>query len=80
MERSKSIASTQAAEGIISVVHGMIGRKNREEVVAKGIIPMLFILGKMDNYIDYDLASKNINCGSFGRIITLHDVRCWTGL
>ncbi len=72
VERSKSIASQQTPEGIISVLQGMTGRKNREDVVTSGIAPMLYILGKMDNYIPWDYAIKHLKTGSAGEVITLY--------
>lgn len=73
IEKSKSIASQQMPEGIINIVKGMMGRKNRENVVTSGTIPMLYILGKMDNYISWDFAIKHLKAGSAGKIITLYN-------
>ncbi|MCD4769519.1 MAG: alpha/beta hydrolase [Bacteroidales bacterium] len=72
VERSKSIASRQTPEGIISVSLGMMDRKNRENIVTSGNIPMLYILGKMDNYIPWDFAVKHLKTGLSGKIITLY--------
>lgn len=57
----KEIASRTPAEGIIAVINGMIGRPSRLELLQKGDIPLLLILGKMDNYIPYDYFKGAVN-------------------
>ncbi len=51
LERSKKIASTIQAEGIISVIKGMIQRPSRLQPMEAGKAPCLWILGSLDNYI-----------------------------
>jgi len=50
LERSKKIASETPAEGIIAVLKGMIARPSRVALVEKGEKPMLWILGRNDQY------------------------------
>ncbi|MCU0362246.1 MAG: alpha/beta hydrolase [Bacteroidales bacterium] len=52
LKRSKGIASSIPGEGIIAVLRGMIKRPSRISVMESGIVPCLWILGAMDNYID----------------------------
>ncbi len=52
LERSKEIASTVRGEGITAILKGMMQRPSRVNVMEKGIIPCLWILGKLDNYIN----------------------------
>jgi pimeloyl-ACP methyl ester carboxylesterase len=53
-QRSKQIASSISGEGIISVLRGMILRPSRLSIIEEGRVPCLWILGKMDNYINCD--------------------------
>ncbi len=73
VKKSESIALQQRSEGIISVLKGMMDRKNREHIPLFGTIPMLYILGAMDNYIDYDFAIKELETSPAGNIITLYN-------
>jgi len=51
IQRSKEISSRISGEGIIAVLRGMIARPSRVDFMEKGIVPCLWILGRMDNYI-----------------------------
>ena len=55
LERSKEIASSLSSEGIIAVLKGMMERPSRVEIMEKGEVPCLWVLGAMDNYIDPDI-------------------------
>ncbi|MEA1887609.1 MAG: alpha/beta hydrolase [Bacteroidota bacterium] len=54
LEHNKEIASAIPADGIIAVLKGMISRPSRIEILEKGDIPLLMILGKHDNYIPFN--------------------------
>jgi pimeloyl-ACP methyl ester carboxylesterase len=54
LERSKKIASEISAEGIISVLKGMMQRPSRLSLMEAGKVPCLWILGAGDNYIPCD--------------------------
>jgi pimeloyl-ACP methyl ester carboxylesterase len=71
VERSKEIASLHEAEGIVSIVKGMMNRNSREHVVKAGRVPLLMILGTMDNYIDYESVKARISMPPNGSIETL---------
>lgn len=58
LERSKEIASRIPAEGIIAILNGMIARNSRLNIVESGKIPLLWILGAMDNYIPADISGR----------------------
>jgi len=51
IQRSKEISSRISGEGIIAVLRGMIARPSRVDFMENGIVPCLWILGRMDNYI-----------------------------
>lgn len=73
VDKLVSIASDHKAEGIIAVLKGMIQRKSRDDIMAISNIPLLYILGKMDNYIPYDKIISDIKMPSNGRIVTLEN-------
>lgn len=51
LEKHKTIAAGINADGIIAVLNGMIQRPSRIEILERGDVPLLFILGRHDNYI-----------------------------
>ncbi|MBA4322234.1 MAG: alpha/beta hydrolase [Odoribacter sp.] len=62
--RSRTIASRIPAEGIISVLKGMIARPSRLSFMEEGRVPCLWILGLMDNYIPCEHIQKEVNLPS----------------
>lgn len=60
LERHKQIASAIPADGIIAVLNGMIDRPSRLDVLEKGNIPLLIILGMYDNYIPFKMINDRI--------------------
>jgi pimeloyl-ACP methyl ester carboxylesterase len=71
VERSKQIASAHTGRGIVAVLKGMMGRKDRSAVLASGKVPSMVILGRMDNYIDYDMITGRLIIPGHGSVITL---------
>jgi len=71
VEESKRIASEHEAEGIISVLYGMMNRKARDNIMAASDVPVLVILGTMDNYIDYNSIINRLILPPAGKIVTL---------
>ena len=71
VERLKNIASEHRAEGIISVLKGMINRKSRADIMFNSELPMLFVLGKMDNYIPYNDIIPRLLMPASGEIVSL---------
>lgn len=59
-ELSKKIASEISAEGIVSVLKGMIARPSRVSVMESGRVPFLWILGLLDNYISCGEIQKKV--------------------
>lgn len=60
LERSKQIASSIRGEGIIAVLKGMMARSSRLTLMEEGIVPCLWILGAMDNYINCDQIQQRV--------------------
>jgi pimeloyl-ACP methyl ester carboxylesterase len=53
VERSREIATGIGGAAIRAVLKGMMERPSRLEVIEKGNVPCLWILGAADNYIPY---------------------------
>lgn len=47
-------------EGIVALLNGMIGRKDQNEMLRQTKVPVLFILGRKDNYIPAEVAEKMV--------------------
>ena len=47
-------------EGIIALLNGMIARKDRNELLRKTSVPVLFILGRKDAYIPAEAAERMV--------------------
>ena len=71
LERSKKIASGISAEGIVAVLKGMIARPSRLTLMEKGVVPCLWILGLMDNYIPCDMAKERVSLPSNADLVIL---------
>ncbi len=68
VKRSKEIAADVPAEGIIAALKGMMERPSRAEVIEKGKIPCLWILGARDNHINADKMLARIKLPSNVRV------------
>ncbi len=54
IEATTQIALNTPAEGIIANLHAMMNRPDLSESLAKTKLPFLFIVGKKDNYVDFN--------------------------
>ncbi len=73
IQRSKEISSSISGEGIIAVLKGMIARPSRLEFMEKGIVPCLWILGRMDNYIPCEAIIEKVNLPPNATLIILEN-------
>jgi len=73
LERSKTIASGTSAEGIIAVLNGMIARPSRVALVEKGEKPMLWILGRHDQYFTPSGATSGVKLPVNARVFILEN-------
>jgi pimeloyl-ACP methyl ester carboxylesterase len=71
LERSKKIASEIGAEGIVSVLKGMMQRPSRLTVMEAGKVPCLWILGAMDNYIPCNQIMEKVKLPSNAELTIL---------
>jgi len=73
LSRSKKIASEIPAEVIIAVLRGMISRPSRLSVMEEGRVPLLLILGRMDNYIPCEAMQDRVKLPSNAKIVVLEN-------
>jgi pimeloyl-ACP methyl ester carboxylesterase len=73
LERSKKIASGIPAEGIIAVLRGMIARPSRLKLMEEGLVPCLWILGSMDNYIPCEAIKQKVKLPANARLLVLEN-------
>lgn len=73
LERSKEIASSIPGEGIIAVLKGMMARPSRLTVMESGIVPCLWILGAMDNYINCEMAQTKVRMPANAELVILEN-------
>ncbi|MCK4699361.1 MAG: alpha/beta hydrolase, partial [Bacteroidales bacterium] len=60
-----------SGEGIVAVLNGMINRPDRSDILTGTSLPFLWILGKKDNYIPYEVIVKKVEMPKHGKLITL---------
>jgi len=73
LERSKSIASGISAEGITSVLRGMMERPSRLDLMQEGSVPCLWILGSDDSYIPCELMKNRVTLPSRTELVILQN-------
>lgn len=58
-------------EGIVALLNGMIARKDQNEMLRQTKVPVLFILGRKDNYIPVEVAEKMVVDHPEARVVWL---------
>lgn len=71
LKRSKKISDSIPVEGIIAVLKGMMARPSRQAVMEKGQVPLLWILGTMDNYINCEQIQTKVNLPANAEVFIL---------
>jgi pimeloyl-ACP methyl ester carboxylesterase len=71
VEKAKSIARQTPDAGIISALEGMKQRRDRTAVMNESTVPLLWILGKKDNYINFQAAKDQIPLNKMGKLLLL---------
>jgi pimeloyl-ACP methyl ester carboxylesterase len=71
VERSIQIASLTQPEGVVKVLKGMILRPSRVSLMEEGIVPCLWILGALDNFIAHDTILTKVKLPSNATVKTL---------
>ena len=72
LQRSEKIASETSGEGIAALLNGMILRPSRLELMEKGRVPCLWILGAMDNYINCESIQSRVNLPANAEVTVLN--------
>jgi pimeloyl-ACP methyl ester carboxylesterase len=73
LRRLKKIASSIPGEGIIAVLKGMMARPSRVSVMEKGQVPGLWVLGKMDNYINCEIIQTRVKLPPNAELVILEN-------
>ena len=73
VERSRAIASKISAEGIISVLQGMMSRPPRVGFMEEGWVPCLWILGSADRYIPCREIQKKVSLPLNAKVVVLEN-------
>jgi len=68
---SNEIASQTPDDGIISILNGMIERPSRQTLMEEGRVPLLWILGIHDQYINYKFNTESVNLPENATLATL---------
>lgn len=58
-------------EGIVALLNGMIARKDQNGMLRQTKVPVLFILGRKDNYIPVEVAEKMVAEHPEARVVWL---------
>lgn len=73
VNRAKAIAAENNEEGIIALLEGMKIRADLQNLLKETGLPVLFILGKKDNYIPFDLMYNVAKRTATGEILQLEN-------
>lgn len=71
VKRSKQIASKTSARGIIAVLNGMIARPSRKVLLEKGTKPLLWVLGRDDQYFSAGGVLDSVKVPSNAQVVIL---------
>lgn len=73
VEWAITLAAKSAPEGIIALLEGLKNRPDRQKLLKETGTPILFILGKKDNYIPYDVMYAVAQRSPKGEVLTLEN-------
>ncbi len=73
VNRAIEIARNTSENGIISILEGMKSRPDRSEVIKNTQLPFLWILGKKDNYIQFEAMQPRIELNHNGELFVLEN-------
>lgn len=57
--------------GITAVLRGMMARPSRLDILEKGRVPCLWILGAMDNHINYEQILTKVSLPANTKVVVL---------
>ncbi len=70
---AKQVAATCMPDGIIAILEGMKIRTDRQQLLKEANAPILYILGKKDNYIPYNVIIEVAKHPPIGEILSLEN-------
>jgi len=73
LDRSILIASGTNEKTIIADLKGMMARPSRVTVVEEGKVPFLWILGTMDNHINYESIQERVKLPGNAKVVILNN-------
>lgn len=73
MKRSRQIASGTSGEGIIAALNGMMVRPSRKLLLEKGVKPLLWILGRDDQYFSPETVTSDVKLPANAQIVILEN-------
>jgi len=73
VERARQIAISTPDKGIIMSLIGMQARPDRTRVLKESSVPILYIAGKKDNYIPYEVAEQHFNLSTNQDVLILEN-------
>ena len=71
VEKARQIALGTTAAGIIAALQGMKQRTDRSVIIRQSSVPVLWILGEKDNYINFIAVKEKINLNQKGKLLVL---------
>jgi pimeloyl-ACP methyl ester carboxylesterase len=71
--KAKSIADETPEKGIIAALEGMKQRHDRTSIMKESRIPLLWILGEKDNYINFQGAKERNPLNKMGKLLPLRN-------
>ena len=69
----KKTASSMTKQGIVNCIEGMKDRKDKQNVLKKTKVPVLFILGKKDPVMNYDLLKPQTQLSENSQLLSLEN-------
>lgn len=73
VERARQIAISTPDDGIIMALIGMKSRPDRTRVLKESNVPILYVAGKNDNYIPFNVAEQHFNLSPRQDILILEN-------
>ena len=67
-------ANKMSKQAIIAAQRGMMDRKDRSKVLENACFPVLFITGKQDTRVTFDIILKQIAIPKDSVVLLLHDI------
>jgi pimeloyl-ACP methyl ester carboxylesterase len=74
MQQAYDLVKDTKLQGIVDAAHAMIGRQDHQSTIKNFDRPMLWIIGKQDTFMPYDVVIKQAETSQFGHLTVLENV------